>query len=55
MASRAKFARLAIEGYQEVTEEVAWPADHHPLTYICGPTPLVEAVASSLVTLGHEP
>jgi ferredoxin-NADP reductase len=26
-----------------------------PRTYVCGPTPFVEAVADSLVRLGHEP
>jgi ferredoxin-NADP reductase len=35
--------------------EVAWPADQHPLTFICGPTPFVETAAASLVVLGHEP
>jgi ferredoxin-NADP reductase len=35
--------------------EVAWPPDAHPLVYVCGPTRLVEAAASTLVTLGHEP
>jgi ferredoxin-NADP reductase len=27
----------------------------HPHIYVCGPTPLVEAVATALVGLGHEP
>jgi ferredoxin-NADP reductase len=27
----------------------------HPRTFVCGPTPLVEAVASALVELGHDP
>jgi ferredoxin-NADP reductase len=35
--------------------EVAWPAAEGPLSYVCGPTGLVEAVASALVALGHEP
>jgi ferredoxin-NADP reductase len=35
--------------------EVAWPAARQPRIYVCGPTPLVEAVASDLVRLGHEP
>jgi ferredoxin-NADP reductase len=38
----------------EMLRDVAWPPDRHPQAFICGPTPLVEAVASSLVTLGHE-
>ncbi len=36
-------------------EEVAFPAEQRPLTYICGPTGFVEAAASALVELGHEP
>jgi ferredoxin-NADP reductase len=35
-------------------QEVMWPADEKPLSYVCGPTPLVEAVAESLLELGHE-
>jgi ferredoxin-NADP reductase len=35
--------------------EVAWPATDRPLVYVCGPTRLVEAVASTLVGLGHDP
>jgi ferredoxin-NADP reductase len=38
-----------------VLEEVAWAPSESPLTYVCGPTGLVEAVASTLVELGHEP
>ena len=36
-------------------DEVAWPAPRRPRIYVCGPTPLVEAVATDLVRLGHEP
>jgi ferredoxin-NADP reductase len=36
-------------------EEVAWPAAEHPLTYVCGPTSFVEAVAHGLVELGYPP
>ena len=39
----------------DMLREVAWPADQHPLAFICGPTPFVEKAAASLVTLGHEP
>jgi ferredoxin-NADP reductase len=39
----------------EMLREVAWPPDQRPLTFICGPTPLVETAAASLVTLGYEP
>ena len=35
--------------------EVSWSPDEHPLTFVCGPTPLVEAVGSALVGLGHAP
>jgi ferredoxin-NADP reductase len=36
-------------------EAVAWPPSERPHVYVCGPTPLVEAAASNLVELGHEP
>jgi ferredoxin-NADP reductase len=36
-------------------EEVAPPSGEHPLFYVCGPTPFVEAVATALVELGHAP
>jgi ferredoxin-NADP reductase len=35
-------------------EEVAWPPSDAPRAYVCGPTPLVESVASLLVALGHD-
>jgi len=35
--------------------DVAWPPDERPRAYVCGPTPLVESVASELAALGHEP
>jgi ferredoxin-NADP reductase len=35
--------------------EVAWPPSERPLAYVCGPTRLVETVASTLVALGHDP
>src|SRR5262249_20221451 len=34
----------------DMLRDVAWPADRRPLAFICGPTPLVETVASDLVT-----
>jgi len=40
---------------RELLAEVAWPAAESPLVYVCGPTGFVEAVAESLVELGHEP
>lgn len=36
-------------------EDIAWPAVEHPLAFVCGPTPMVEAVANALVELGHDP
>jgi ferredoxin-NADP reductase len=36
-------------------EEVAWPPSEKPQVFVCGPTPLVEAVAQALVELGHPP
>ncbi len=35
--------------------EVAWQPSARPLVYICGPTPFVEAAATALVSLGHDP
>ncbi len=48
------------EGYSRRIDEsllgdVAPPPGERPLIYICGPTALVEGVASSMVALGHEP
>jgi ferredoxin-NADP reductase len=34
--------------------EVAWPPSEQLLAFVCGPTALVETVASALVELGHE-
>ena len=36
-------------------EEVAWPPSEHPNVFVCGPTPLVESVAATMVDLGHKP
>jgi ferredoxin-NADP reductase len=36
-------------------EEVAWAPEERPITYVCGPTAFVEAVAEALVGMGHEP
>jgi len=36
-------------------EDVAWPLAERPLAFVCGPTPMVEAVASLLVAIGHDP
>jgi ferredoxin-NADP reductase len=40
---------------EEMLGEVAFPPGERPLAFVCGPTPLVEAVATTLVGLGHEP
>jgi ferredoxin-NADP reductase len=40
---------------REMLAEVAWPASDQPRCYVCGPTGFVEAVASALVDLGHQP
>ncbi len=39
----------------ELLEEVGPPPGDRPLIFVCGPTPLVEASASTLVKLGHDP
>jgi ferredoxin-NADP reductase len=39
----------------EMLGEVAWSPDERQLAFVCGPTPLVEAVGSALVGLGHDP
>jgi len=40
---------------REMLEAVAWPPSEQPRVFVCGPTPLVEAVANNLVELGHQP
>lgn len=40
---------------RQVLEQVAWPPSSQPRVYICGPSGFVEAVADSLVQIGHEP
>ena len=40
---------------REMVEEVAPPPEEGPLVFVCGPTPLVESVATVLVELGHDP
>jgi ferredoxin-NADP reductase len=39
----------------EILEEVAPTPEQRPLAFVCGPTPLVETVATVLVELGHDP
>jgi ferredoxin-NADP reductase len=40
---------------KEMLGEVAWRPEEKPLAFVCGPTPLVQTVATGLVTLGYEP
>ena len=40
---------------RKMLAEVAWPPAERPKVFVCGPTPLVEAVATALVELGHDP
>jgi ferredoxin-NADP reductase len=37
----------------DMLAEVGFPPEQRPLCMVCGSTPLVEAVASALVELGH--
>jgi ferredoxin-NADP reductase len=39
----------------ELLQEISWRPAERPLIYICGPTAFVEAAASALVQLGHQP
>lgn len=40
---------------RDVLDAAAVPAASHPLVYVCGPTPFVEAVAGWLIEAGHRP
>jgi ferredoxin-NADP reductase len=40
---------------RDMLAEVGFPPEQRPLCMVCGPTPLVEAVAGTLVELGHPP
>jgi ferredoxin-NADP reductase len=40
---------------RELLATVAWPTEANPLTYVCGPSGFVEAVAQGLVDNGHQP
>ena len=40
---------------RDLLAEVASAPGELALSFVCGPTPFVEAVASALVELGHEP
>jgi ferredoxin-NADP reductase len=45
--------RRRIDG--AMLEEIAWAAAKGAQAYVCGPTPLVESVATLLVGLGYDP
>ncbi len=40
---------------EDLLRDVAWPAQDHPIAYICGPTQFVETAAQGLVALGFDP
>jgi ferredoxin-NADP reductase len=40
---------------RDMLAEVGFAPEQHPLCMVCGPTPLVEAVATTLVELGYPP
>ncbi len=40
---------------EEMLREVAPLPEERPLAFVCGPTPLVETAATTLVGLGHDP
>jgi ferredoxin-NADP reductase len=40
---------------RDMLAKVSFPAEQHPVCMVCGPTPLVESVASMLVQLGNSP
>jgi ferredoxin-NADP reductase len=40
---------------EAMLKEIAWEPSSEPRVYVCGPTSLVESVASTLVSLGHDP
>lgn len=40
---------------REMLQAIMPPPEANPLAYVCGPTEMVESVATALVDLGHEP
>lgn len=40
---------------REILDAEGWPVSEMPLAFVCGPTTLVESVATLLVELGHDP
>jgi ferredoxin-NADP reductase len=57
------YTRTAPEGWQfgagrisrDILEASTIPASENPMVFVCGPTGFVEAAASYLVDLGHDP
>lgn len=57
------FTREAPTGWMGLTRrvddamvrEVLWPPEVDATTFVCGPTPFVEAVATALIARGHAP
>ena len=39
----------------DLLADAGWPLSESPRCFVCGPTPFVEAVANSLVDMGHDP
>lgn len=39
---------------REMLAEIGWPPAQRPRIFVCGPTPLVEHVATELVAVGHD-
>jgi ferredoxin-NADP reductase len=40
---------------RELLEQAGWPPEDAPRVFACGPTTFVEAVAGTLVAMGHDP
>jgi ferredoxin-NADP reductase len=40
---------------REMLGDVAWPKEHNPAIFVCGPTALVEGAATLLVDMGYDP
>jgi len=40
---------------RRMLDEAGWQPSEHPRSYVCGPTPFVEAVTNVLIDMGHDP
>ncbi len=54
-ATPAGWPRPAARIDAATLQQAGWPGSFEPLSYVCGPTPFVEAVANLLVEAGHDP